>query len=143
MIEAINPFLNFNGDASEAVAFYQAALGAKVIASMPWSSDMDEGEVPPEVASKIMYAKLAIGDGFIELSDVPDTMTATPGTNTHVMVHCTDPDGLDRMFAALSEGGEVKMPPENMFWGARYGNLIDRFGIRWAFNCPLSEGGAA
>ena len=64
-------------------------------------------------------------------------MKATPGTNLCINLHISDPDELDRCFAGLSEGGTVIAPPTNMFWGARYGKLTDRFGISWSMHCQL------
>ena len=138
MIHSINPFLNFNGNAADALALYQSALGANVVEKMTWR-DLPNEDVPPEVADHIMYARLEIGGGAVELSDVPPGMSVSPGSNCHVAIHSTDPKELDKMFAALMEGGEVEMPLENMFWGARYGKLRDRFGISWTFNCPLDS----
>jgi PhnB protein len=143
VIVNIHPFLNFNGDANEAIALYQSALGAKVSVIMRWSElpadAMPPGaEIPPEVADKVMYAKLEIGGGALELSDVPSEMTVEPGSMAFVAVQCGEPEEVDRMVAALAEGGTIEMPVDDMFWGARYGKVRDRFGISWTFNCPTS-----
>lgn len=140
MIQQANPFLNFNGDAKQAVALYESALGATVVASMPWDPNMFEGgKVPDNMADGVMYAMLKLGAAQIELSDVPPGMTVTPGSNTTVNLHIDDAAELDRMFAGLAAGGQVQMPPENMFWGARYGKLTDKFGINWSLHCQLED----
>ena len=132
MIQAINPFLNFNGTASDAISLYEKALGAKVEDRMPWTDDT--GKPDP---TKVMYARLVIDGASIELSDVPPGMKVPPAGSSHVMLHFGSPKDLDKTFAALSEGAEIRMPVENMFWGARYGSLVDKFGVQWAFHCQL------
>lgn len=139
IIEA-TPFLNFNGNCSEAIELYRAALGAEVEARMPWSPEMfDDGKVPEAMKDGVMYARILLGKVPLELSDVPPHMTTEPGTNHTVNLHISDPGELDQLFEALGEGGKVSMPPENMFWGARYGALTDRFGIRWSLHCQLTD----
>ena len=142
MVESIHPYLNFNGEASDAIELYKSALDAKVSVLMRWS-EMKGQEVPAEVADNVMYAKLSIGGGEIELSDVPPHVAVETGGNTFIALQCDDPKALDGMFEALAEGGQVEMPLDDMFWGARYGKLRDRFGIVWSFNCPLAEQEAA
>ena len=141
MIQEATPFLNFNGDCHTAIELYEKALGATVEARMPWAPEMfDGGVVPENMKNGVMYARLKMGTVPLEMSDMPPTMKAEPGSNTSVNLHISDPKELDRCFAALAEGGTVLMPPENMFWGARYGKLVDRFGISWSMHCQLSEG---
>lgn len=139
MIQQANPFLNFNGDAKQAIALYTQALGAKTVALMPWDPAMFGGEVPAHMQDGVMYAMLQLGAERIELSDVPPGMTVAAGTNTSINLHIDDAAELDQMFAALSTGGTVQMPPENMFWGARYAKLTDRFGISWSLHCQLED----
>lgn len=140
MIHQANPFVNFNGDAKKAIALYEAALGATVVAMMPWDANMFGGTLPPGMEDGVMYAMLKLGAAQIELSDVPPHMGRVEGgTNTTINLHIDDAAELDRMFAGLAEGGKVEMPPENMFWGARYGKLTDKFGINWSLHCQLED----
>lgn len=96
-------------------------------------------QAPPDIADKVMYAKLSIGAVEFELSDVPPSMKADRGTNLHVILHVDAPAEVDALFAALSDGGEVMMPVEDTFWGARYARLTDRFGIDWAIHCQVEQ----
>ncbi len=149
MIQSINPFLTFAGDASSAIALYESAVGAKICALMRWA-DMPGQDFPPEIAQRVMYARLDIGGGAIELSDAPPDMAAgcfsadaptAAGGGAFVAVHIDDPAALDRAVAALAEGGTVEMGPEDTFWGARYAKLRDRFGVGWTFHCQLGDPG--
>lgn len=138
MIREATPFLNFNGDCGQAMALYERALGATVDDRRPWDPAMFEGTAVPEAMQDgVMYARMSLGAVPIELSDVPPGTTVAAGTNTSVNLHFDDPDELDRCFAALAETGTVQMPVETMFWGARFGKLVDEFGIQWMFHCQL------
>lgn len=140
MIQNLNPFLNFNGTARKAMDHYCKVLGATVEAVMPWDPEMFEDGVPDEMKDGVMYAKLKVGEADLELSDMPPHLTADRGTNTHIILHVTDPTELDAAFKALNEGGgEAEMPPEDMFWGARYAKVRDRFGISWALHCQIEQ----
>ena len=136
MIRSVNAYLNFAGNAAEALAHYEQALGARAESLMRWG-EMPGEDVPPEMASRIMHAEIRIGEGMIMMSDLPPGMPLPDRSAVHVLVQLDDPEELDRRFAALAQGGEVEMAPENTFWNARYGHLVDRFGVRWMFNCQL------
>jgi PhnB protein len=61
------------------------------------------------------------------------------GNNIYVNVDCESVDEIDRVFAALSEGGNVTMSLADAFWGTRFGMLVDKFGLHWVFNCELPK----
>lgn len=137
MIQEATPFLNFNGDCSKAIALYESALGAVVEDRRGWEPAMFGGEVPANMKDGVMYARLKVGAVPLEMSDVPPPMRVEPGSMASINIHTDDPKELDRIYEALSEGGQATMPPENMFWGARFGKLTDRFGVNWMFHCQL------
>jgi PhnB protein len=66
-------------------------------------------------------------------------MPFTPGNNVHVNIDCESVDEIEKAFGALSQGGQVTMPLADQFWGARFGMLIDKFGIHWMMNCELPK----
>lgn len=70
-------------------------------------------------------------------TDAPDSMgfKLTAGNNVHLNLEPDSRAETDRLFAALGEGGKVDQPLADMFWGAYWGTLTDRFGIHWMFNC--------
>ena len=69
-------------------------------------------------------------------SDAPESMgsTVTPGNNVYVMLEPDTRAETERLFTALSEGGEIEMPLQEMFWGGYYGSLANRYGTHWMFN---------
>lgn len=138
MIQSAHPYINFNGDASAALEFYCDVLGATAESVMRWGDGpMD---VSPEHANNIMFAHLKIGEGALDLSDVPPHMTLDKGTNMSIMLNFKSSEEVDAVCERLAAGGTVSMPPEDMFWGGRFAKLSDKFGVQWMLHCALPQG---
>jgi PhnB protein len=137
-IKIINPYLFFNGAASDAIAFYQEALGATVVRISRYS-DTPGADVPAEHANSVMHAHLEVGGGTLLVADATRGPAVNRGDNVAVCLQYEGRADVDRQFAALSEGGTVVEPLQDTFWGARFGMLVDKFGIHWMFNATLSE----
>ena len=86
-----------------------------------------------------MHARLAGGSAELMASDTMPGHQFTKGNNIHVSVQCDTVEEIDRMFKAFSEGATVTMPLADQFWGAKFGMLIDKFGVNWMFNCYLKQ----
>ena len=97
-------------------------------------------EIPPHLKDKIMHARIKIGESILYISDTFDNNQMVKGTNASLSVHVGSPEKVDELFTKLSDGGQATMPPSDVFWGARFGMLTDKFGIHWMVNCELSEG---
>lgn len=138
-IQKITSYLNFDGDAADAIAFYEQALGAACEERMRFA-DMPEHPFGPEANDRVMHAALKVGEATFMLSDVPPKQGFTREGNAHLMLWFDDVEDLTRRFEALADGGEVTMPLGDMFWGAKFGMLTDRFGVRWMLTCPQEEG---
>lgn len=140
----VNAYLNFNGNGAEALKFYERHLGAKVEFSMTYGEapPMPEGgpegcagpEMPKDWNNRIMHARLTIGDAIVMVSDAPPGMYK-PAQGIDMTLNVDDPKEAERLFRALSEGGEVKMPLAETFWAEKFGAVTDRFGIPWMINC--------
>ncbi len=128
----LQPYLFFGGRCDEAIAFYKAAVGAEVEMLMRYNESPDPmppGVLAPGFEKKVMHASLKVGDSVVMVSDGcggPDE-PKLGGFSLSLAVP-TEADA-DRVFAALSEGGEVTMPLGKTFWSPRFGMLTDRFGI--------------
>jgi PhnB protein len=133
-IKNLNPYLNFNGDAAKAIALYETVFGTKA-EQVGRFGEVPGGDVPPEHADRIMHARLSIGPGMVMLSDAPPGMAVAKESNTHVCLDFDDASDMTKKFDALADGGRVTMPLQDTFWGATFGMLTDRHGIRWMFNC--------
>ncbi|AEQ50839.1 VOC family protein [Pelagibacterium halotolerans] len=128
----ITPYLNFAGDCREAMSFYQSVLGGEL--EMTAHKDTPSAEhVPAEMQNQIMHAVLNWPDGKLFASDAPMAQ-ANSFSGAYLSVHPETVEEAERMFAALSEGGEVEMELEQTFWAKRFGMLYDRWGVKWMFN---------
>jgi PhnB protein len=135
-MKSFGPYLNFNGNTREAMTFYQEALGG-TLDLMSFSDAHVPG--PPGSENRLMHARLTSGSAVLMASDTMPHHTFTPGNNMHVNIDCESVDEIERIFAAMSDGATITMPLGDQFWGARFGMLIDKFGIHWMFNCELAK----
>jgi len=133
----IQPYLFFGGRCEEALDFYRATLGAQVEMLMHFNESPDPvppGMLQPGFERKVMHAAFRIGATTILASDGCDDKSSFSGFS--LALSAPTEAEVDRMFAALSDGGHVQMPLAKTFWSARYGMLTDRFGITWMVMVP-------
>ncbi|MGN6532746.1 MAG: VOC family protein [Ginsengibacter sp.] len=131
-MEAIIPYLTFNGNASEALEFYSRALNGVVVYKQTFGeSPMESSE---EQKNKIMHASFKAGDLHFLVSDSMQGQSVTGGSNLSLSLNFNDADEINKTFAALSEGGKITMELQDTFWGARFGMLEDKYGFNWMFN---------
>jgi PhnB protein len=131
----LSPHLNFNGNCETAFKFYEKCLGAKITFMMPYEGSPLANEVPAEWRGKILHASLQVGDALILGADAPPGRYEKP-QGFSVTLSPKDPAEAERIFVGLSDGGRVTMPMQETFWAARFGMLVDQFGIPWMINCP-------
>ncbi|MFK4082811.1 VOC family protein [Kribbella sp. NPDC020789] len=130
MASRLNPYIQFDGSAREAMEFYQGVLGGEL--TMSTFAEFGAGQGPE--GDKLMHSQLETPTGFtLMASDTPQGMSFTPGTNVSISLSGDDGD-LREYFTKLSEGGKVTVPLEKQMWGDEFGQFIDRFGISWLVN---------
>jgi len=127
---AIYPYLNFNGNCSEAMHFYKDALGG----ILELNSFSDSPMATPENGHLVLHSVLTREGITIMASDCMPGQDAIFGNNVSLSVNCTSKEQADDFFAKLSPKGNITMPLENTFWGAYFGMFTDRFGINWLVN---------
>jgi PhnB protein len=126
--------LSFNGSCQAAFQHYEHLLGGRIEFSLMWGASPMAKDAPLEWAKKILYARLTIGGVTITGGDaLPGTYVRPAGF--HLVLDVDDESAGERLFSALAESGDVRVPFQETFWAARYGQLIDRFGIPWEVNC--------
>jgi PhnB protein len=130
----LNPYLTFNGQCEAAFKFYERVLGAKIEASMTFAGTPAEQQVPAEWRNKIIHARLTVGDQVLMASDAPPDRYEKP-KGISISLQIKDPKEAEQKFNALAENGQVQMPIQETFWAARFGALVDQFGIPWMINC--------
>ena len=82
--------------------------------------------------------RLTVGDQVMMGSDAPPGRYEEP-KGFSVSVQIKDPAEAERIFQALAENGKVQMPIQQTFWAARFGMLMDQFGIPWMINCEQAS----
>jgi PhnB protein len=132
-IKQLNPYLNFDGTAGEAIQLYEQALGAKT-ENLQHFGDVPGMPVPPEHKKRVIHALLRLGQGTIMISDTQPGTPFTAEGNVHVCLDFDDATDMTAKFEALAQGGKVTMPLQDTFWGAKFGMLTDAYGVRWMFN---------
>jgi PhnB protein len=127
-------YLLFNGNCEEAFKFYEKALGGKIEAMMPHAGTPAEAQAPAEWQKKILHARLSVGDQTLMASDAPPGRQEKP-QGFSVSINLKEVADGERIFKALSEGGDVRMPFGKTFFSPGFGMFTDRFGIPWMINC--------
>lgn len=127
----LEPYIFFYGRCEEALEFYKSAIGGTFELSRFEGSPMAE-QVPANLRNKIMHASFK-GDGFSFMASDGDlSKTIDPeGGNVSLSLGVNDAAQAQRVFNALADGGKVKMPFADAFWGGKFGVLDDRFGNEW------------
>ncbi len=134
----VQPYLNFDGSCEEAIEFYRGALGAEVIMLVRNKENPEPpppNVIPPEAADKILHVSLRIGDSTVMASD--GMCQGKPGFNgVTLSLSAADEADAGRLFAALSDGGQVRMPLAKTFFSPAFGMVNDRFGVPWMVIVP-------
>jgi PhnB protein len=136
----VSTYLNFQGQAEEAFAFYAKTFGTEVTMLSRYS-DMP-GELPAEERNLVMHAELPIIAGHVLMAtDMLRSMGQETriGNNTTLCLDVDSKDEADRLYGALAEGGSEGSPMADMPWGAYWGVILDRYGIRWMINHALAS----
>jgi len=128
------PYLFFNGNCRQALDFYKKVFGGElhVMTYADAPKEAGAGNMPEEMKSKVMHAKLTRGNFGFMASDT--TEGANFGDNVYLCVDCESVAEIETLFKSLSEKGKVEMPLNDTFWGARFGTITDQFGIGWMLN---------
>ena len=134
----IATYLSFRGDCEEALKCYEATLGARIGPIFRYMGTPLASEVPADWQDKVMHASLTIGQQALMAGDVaPERYDQPKGFSLSLQMH--DTSEADRVFKELANGGRIVTPLEQTFWAARFGMVVDRFGIPWLINCDGSE----
>ena len=131
MDPTLNPYLNFRGNAKEAMKFYQFALGGELTVQTFGDAKMAQTTAEKDL---ILHATLKSGPMIIMASDTHPSMKLKVGNNVHMSISGHDSASLTKAFNELAKGGKVDMPLAKQFWGDTFGQLTDRFGVHWMIN---------
>ena len=134
----LNTYVNFAGSCAEAFRFYEKHLGGKVGMVMTRAELPDQSQVKPESKGAVVHARISIGGTELMGSDVE---SAQPMRSAYLSLSVQSDSEAERIYLALSDGGEVFMPMQETFFASRFAQLRDRFGINWMLTCERPTAG--
>ncbi len=136
----VNTYLNFPGNTEEAFSFYKSVFGGEFQGGISRFQDVPKDattmEIPEEDMGKVMHVSLPIVGGHMLMgTDVTaeQGFDVKFGNNMYISMDLDSKEEVDRLFGALSKGGEIITPLQDMFWGDYYGVLRDKFNVQWMF----------
>ena len=131
MASRLNPYISFDGNARQALEFYQEVLGG----TLTLNTFGEYGAQDTPEADKIMHGQLETDSGFTLMgADTPPGTEYSPGNNITVSLSGNDADELRGYWEKLSGSGTVSVPLEKQMWGDEFGSCVDQFGIAWLVN---------
>lgn len=144
-MRAINPWINFNGNAEEAFTFYQSVFGGE-FTKITRFKDLSgpDFQVAEEEANKIMYIGLPLGKKNVLIAnDVPAFLGRVSENENRSKIHVNaeSREEADQIFNGLSAGGEVEGPIADSPWGTYAGMFRDKYGIEWIVEFDPSDNG--
>ncbi len=126
-----DPYLTFDGNCTEAMRFYEKALGGKIEMMLTGGQSPMAKQIPPEGQDRVLHARLSL-DGQNLMG--ADAMVGQPYEGMKgfwVSLSYADNAKAKRIFDALAPGGQVAMPMQKTFWSEAFGMVTDRFGTPW------------
>ena len=137
----VNTHLSFDGNAADAMRFYERTLGAKLDVLMKFGDLPEAKQMPPGSAGKVMHAQLSFKDGGALMAS--DWIGGQPYGGMKGFSIALGYESVDegrRVFEALAEGGMTVMPLQPSFFAETFGMVIDRFGAPWAISGGMKQG---
>jgi PhnB protein len=134
IMRAINTWINFNGNAEEAFAFYKSVFGGEFTTIIRFKElATPEFPIANNEANKIMKITLPIGKNLLIGNDVPEILGKTNENENRskIVVSVENREEADKIFNELSKGGQIEMSNSDTLWGSYFGMFRDKYGIEW------------
>jgi PhnB protein len=126
----LHTYLNFGGNCEQAFRFYEKNLGAKITMLMTHGQQPGQSNIPPDLKDKILYSRMTIGETELMASDVPPDRFQ-PMRSVYLSLSVASTPEAERIYALLSDDGEIFMPIQETFFAHRFAMLRDKFGTSW------------
>lgn len=141
MAKTFSMFINFDGDCREALEFYAKVFQSEAQNIMTYGQMPPDPNFPVPDADKenVVYSSIPIFGCDVMFCDVPSDMPLTKGDNISPTLGTDDKEEIQRIFAELSESGEVMMPLDKTFWSELYGMVQDKYGVIWQLSHDSGE----
>jgi PhnB protein len=123
-------YLNYGGNCRQAFQFYAEHLGGKITMLTTHGEQPEADKVPPDWKDAVLHARIEIGGTTVLGADIPPERFQ-PMRSAYLSLLVDSDDEAERIYALLSEGGQIFMPMEETFFAHRFAMLRDRFGTSW------------
>jgi len=127
------PYLNFDGNAEEAMTYYLEVLQGENNGIMRYSDNPD-APAPEYYKDKILHATIKLGEAYIYLSDTFPGQMVKKGDQVSINIGFDSLEAIDRVYQAMKDESTVTMELQDTFWNARFAALVDKYGVSWSFN---------
>ena len=134
----INAYIGFNGKCREAMNFYRDSIGGELFIQTVEGSPA-EAQCPASMKDQILHSSLTKDSLVLMGSDMHSPEGYREGNNIGLMLNCSSEEEINTFFSNLSVGGKVIDPLKKQFWGAIFGAIDDKFGIRWMLNYAVNR----
>jgi len=131
----LHTYLNYGGNCEQAFKFYEQHLGGKITMLMRHGEAPEPGPTPPDWKDKVLHARMNLGETELLGADVPKDRFQ-PMRSAYLTLTLGSNEEAERVYALLSEGGEIFMKMEESFFAHRFAMLRDRFGTSWMLLHP-------
>ena len=123
-----NTYVNFHGNCTQAFQYYEKHLGAKIGMMMTHAQSPGQSQVPSNWKDAVVHGRISLADAEVWAADIPN---AEPMRSAYLTLRMDSDSEAERVFSALSDGGQVLTPMRDEFFASRFGQVRDRFGINW------------
>ncbi|MBT2289695.1 VOC family protein [Paenibacillus albidus] len=126
----LTPYLNMEGNAREAIQFYEQAIGAEVLFISTYGEMPDMPETfTDDLKNLVAHAMLRVGESELMFSDAPSGSPIPKGKQVTICITTNDVEKSKLLFEALRQNGQVNMPFEATPFSPGFGDVTDQFGV--------------
>ena len=133
----LHTYLNYGGNCEQAFRFYEQHLGGRITMLMR-HGDNPQAPSAPGWGDKVLHARMTLGGAELSGADVPADRFQ-PMRSAYLTLTLDSPGEAERIYALLSDGGEIFMPIQSTFFASKFGMLRDRFGTSWMLLGPAPQ----
>jgi PhnB protein len=126
----LHTYLNYGGNCEQAFRFYEQHLGGKITMMMTHGQQPNPQNVPPNWKNAILHARISIGETELMGADIPPDRFQ-PIRSVYLSLSVGSNEEAERIYALLSDGGQIFMPMQETFFAFRFAQLRDKFGASW------------
>lgn len=134
----LNTYLNYGGNCEQAFRFYEEHLGGKVTMLMRHGEQPNASNVAPEWKNAVLHARMTLGGTELFGADMPPDRFQ-PMRSAYLSLSVDSVEEAERVYALLTDGGQIFMKMEETFFASRFAMLRDRFGTSWMILGPRPD----